>query len=101
MSEITFYQIQLFKKREIEIFQYTFYHEIKVKNGETLEIEIRHGQDGPGNCTVSTRPMEGVYEVRKIEEPIYQFKNVPEDSKVTIDGKHVFTPKKNLAGYPI
>lgn len=72
MIENGLYQIQLFRKGEIEIFQNVFTHKLHVVDGEVKGIELKWGPDAPGSCTNSMRPMDGVYDVRMVNEPVYE-----------------------------
>lgn len=91
-----FYQIRLFKKEEIEIFQNVFFHKVIMENGKMVMVHIKYSSSkNIGSCTVSTRLLDDVYDVQVIDTPEYEFKSAfPVGTKITINGsiKHQLTP---------
>ena len=75
------YQIRLFKKGEIEVFQNVSHHKVRVLNGRTASIKIQY----TGATEETERSMEGIYDVRVIEAPQYEPSgSYPENAKIII-----------------
>jgi hypothetical protein len=85
MCSTKWYQIQLFKKGKIEIFQNVFHHRTSVEEGETY-IEIHHSRiHNIGLKTLSTRKISDCYDVKIINEPDYELKTeFPKDIEIVI-----------------
>lgn len=82
-----FYQIQLLKKGNIEIFQNVFNHYAKAKNGEVKGITILYSPSkNTGIYTASYRPIEEVYDIRILNDPLYHFTHSfpTKSNKITI-----------------
>jgi hypothetical protein len=67
------YRIRLYSKGRIEIFQHVFVHQIHVRNGRLAGIEIQHGPDSPGSQTRSVRPLDDVYDIKILDEPVEDY----------------------------
>jgi len=74
MDKNQWYQIQLFKKGKIEIFQNVFTHRTTNEEGQIF-IEIQHSStQNRGVKTVSVRNLSECYEVKILNDPDYEFK---------------------------
>lgn len=81
-----FYQIQIFWKGKIEIFQNAFKHSIIIKKGKVVGIDIQYSKTkNTGNCTVSRRNLRMMYDIKYLDNPKYESKtSVPIGTVLTI-----------------
>jgi hypothetical protein len=87
-----FYQIRLFSRGKVEIFQRVYSHQIGVLENMVQGIVVRYSSSlNTGNCTHSFRPLEGVYDIRVIDQPDYEPTGPhPIDAEVIINGNGKF-----------
>jgi hypothetical protein len=84
-----FYQLRLYSRGKVEIFQRVFFH--KIITAGVQNIEVRYSSClNTGKYTNSTRPMAGVYEIRIIDEPDYEPTTDHCGVEVVLNGKGKF-----------
>jgi hypothetical protein len=67
-----FYQIRLFSRGKVEVFQRVFHHRIGIMEGNVQGIYVKYSASlNTGNCTHSFRPLDGVYDIQVIDEMDY------------------------------
>jgi len=88
MSETKFYQIRLFSRGEIEIFQNVFNHAVKVDEKCVSFIRIKYSSSkNTGSYTVSDREITNVYDLQIVEcAEFLPNEERPLDKKITIYG---------------
>lgn len=87
MAESEWYQIRLYSRGQIEIFQHVYRHTMHIEKGETKAIEIVYSAtQTQGLWTHSLRPMDKVYSVEVIDEPTFDDSVVVPGAKWIING---------------
>jgi hypothetical protein len=89
MSKDKFYQVHLYSKAVLEIFQNVFYHKVITDEHDNIGIEIKYSScKNEGACTVSFRPTKEVYDIKLIDEPEFEPQGPnPGNKKIIMYGK--------------
>jgi len=95
MTADTFYHIRLYSNGKVEIFQNVFYHHVHVVDGVVSWIEIKYSSHrNRGNCTNSSRSMEGVYDTIIGDDPHWDnyIDAAPREREIIFHGRYQAEP---------
>jgi hypothetical protein len=82
------YQIRIYKKGKIEIFQNVESHRMRTEGVLTMCIEYNDHKNGKaGVMSVAHRTVDDAYKIETVENPQYEFNSsFPKETKIIING---------------